>query len=164
MINPKRPQAHHVIINSRRLMMHRGSRIHRLAIKRPWYLRKLINLSSHNLIMVSWSTHRKTAAPRTQSPNVILVWLMIKNWNPVQYSQKSSRKASSYSRVREAKTTGLQHQPSLALCLLRMWRPLWRQRREIVSNLVLFHDFYHIFLIWNIDVKSKVFEEDNAIQ
>lgn len=79
MINPKRPQAHHVIINSSRLMMHRGSRIHRLAIKMLRCLRKLINLSSHNLIMVSWSTHRKTVAPRTQSPNVMLLWLMIKN-------------------------------------------------------------------------------------
>ena len=164
MINSMRPRARHKIINSRRLMMCRGSQIKWLIIKGSWNLRILIYLSSHNLIMLKRSSHRKIPALRTQNSNVTFLWLMINNSKPSKYSQRSLRKVSLYSKVREVKATGKQRRPTSALSSHQLLRLLWKQRREIVSDFVLFLLIYHIFLIWNIDVKSKVFEEDNAIQ
>lgn len=161
MISSKRPRTLRLIINSSGLMMHRGSRIQRLPTKRLSNLRKLINLSSHNLIMGS---RRPIAARRTQNSEAMFSRLINKNRKPNQYSQRSSKRVSSYSKAREVKATGKLRQLRSALCSHQISKHLWKQRKEIVSNCVPFFRIYHIFLIWNIDVRSKAFEEDKAIQ
>ena len=124
-------------------MTWRGSRIQRLPTKRPSNLRKLINLSSHNLIM--GSIHREIAALRTQNSKAMFSRLINKNRKPNQYSQRSSKKVSSYSKAREVKATDKPRQLRSVLCSHQISKHLWKQRKEIVSNCVPFLSYLPYF-------------------